>query len=236
MEVAAATGRLELLKLLLKYHAPVDPDSPLAERTSVGVPNPLSLAAYYNQTNAMQILVQAGAEVNRTDGRGFTALHWAVLSGTTEAAAWLLKHKADADQATARFDLRRLDLRQLGMGPPEQAKPGESPLHVAVLCGQTNLVRLLLQSGAAVNAVDGRGLTPLDLADRQRSMVGTFGADPMIQRGMRLFLQPLGVSQRPVARPGLSEEQRALITQLIQAAGGKHTDKIPGPGGRHERP
>ncbi|XP_075393450.1 ankyrin repeat domain-containing protein 27 isoform X1 [Tenrec ecaudatus] len=41
---------------------------------------------------------------------------------------------------------------------------GQTPLHVAALCGQSSLIDLLVSSGAVVNATDYHGSTPLHLA------------------------------------------------------------------------
>ena len=46
---------------------------------------------------AVQMLVEAGADVNRTNEAGFTALHGAAFRGLTEVAEYLVAQGADID-------------------------------------------------------------------------------------------------------------------------------------------
>ena len=229
--VAAAAGRTDILKLLLKNGAPVDATGPEGGKNPMGSRSPLHLAAFFNQTNAVKILTQAGATVNLTDRRGFTALHWAVMEGATEPAAWLLSHKAAVNQAVTRPDLGRAygPGPGLGMNGIGFQTIGETPLHLAVFRGQTNLVKLLLKVGADANALNAQGLTPLDLTDRQQFLMGL---DVMTENGMRTLLEPLGVSQSSPRNLDGRKEQNAVAAQLIKAAGGKHADRLPETNGR----
>ena len=64
-----------------------------------GVPEdmpPLVLAAALNDAAACERLVEEGAEVNGSDARGLTALHWAAAVGNVELCRRLLKAGADA--------------------------------------------------------------------------------------------------------------------------------------------
>jgi hypothetical protein len=83
------------------------------------------------------------------------------------------------------------------------------------------MVRLLLKSGADVNAVNENRLTPLDLADSLQPMT-PFGI-VMIQGGMLGLLEPLGVNQTPANPLRASREEQKSVAALIVAAGGKHS-------------
>ena len=93
-------------------------------------------------------LLDAGADVNVVDeGRGRTALHYAVLVGRedTETALWLIR-------------------RLLELGADPNPAPGETPLHLAAELGDGILAAALLEALADANAVDRRGRTALHIA------------------------------------------------------------------------
>jgi ankyrin repeat protein len=225
---AIRSGNLEALRRLVKALPQMVNESNQYRQT------PLRLAVLLHrsdmlevlETNGAKSLIQAGAQVNLTDGQGFTALHWAVMQGATESAAWLLSHRAAVNQPVLRLD------SEPGFVPgPRSAliggrfpTAGETPLHLAVYCGQTNLVKLLLKSGADANALDANRQTPLDLADQQLILPAL---DSRMENGMRLLLEPLGVSQLPPPATSGRREQNAVAAQLIKAAGGKHSERLP---------
>jgi hypothetical protein len=55
---------------------------------------PLMTAAERNSCAALRVLLKAGAAVNQTDEDGVSALHWAVIGGSYEAAELLLQRGA----------------------------------------------------------------------------------------------------------------------------------------------
>jgi hypothetical protein len=184
------------------------------------------VAAFYNQTNALALLIGAGAKVNQVDQGGFAPLHWATIRGATEAATLLLKQKADADLAIAQVEQRT----SASMGPDQGILMGDTPLHLAALCGETNILQLLLKSGADVNAVNRSQQTPLDLADSFRP-TSPFSI-VMIQRGMLRLLEPLGFNQTPANQFQLGREGKKEAAALIKSAGGKHSQNRQPFGGR----
>lgn len=86
---------------------------------------PLNWAAFDNRTDIIQVLIDAGADVNATNLSGFTPLHHAAESGSLEAAELLLKQGA------------KLELK---------AKNGYSPAEVAAIQDHRALVSLLTVS------------------------------------------------------------------------------------------
>jgi ankyrin repeat protein len=110
----------------------------------------LTWASRCNQVEAMDVLVQHGADVNANPHRG-TALLCAVWFDQVEAAAWLLDHGADPD------------LRH-GFGGGDHGE-GAVALHLAAQYGQLGCLQLLLDRGADATIVDeAHGSTPVGWA------------------------------------------------------------------------
>lgn len=81
--------------------------------------------------------------VSRSDPRGNTPLHFAVLDGQQNAVELLLTHKAEIDA---------------------KDHDGATPLHIAALEGHSGIVSVLLEHEADVNARNNLGATPLHMA------------------------------------------------------------------------
>src|SRR5262249_9547382 len=104
-----------------------------------------------------------GADVSRTDARGCTPLHLAVLEGNEELTRLLLSAGANPNA------------RIKDTAPEPQPCEGETPLHIAALRCSTNLMSALLAAGGHVNATKQDGLTPLGLLHSDRSIVAPGG-------------------------------------------------------------
>jgi ankyrin repeat protein len=105
----------------------------------------LTTAAASGQVKMLEILVEHGADVNRTDASWqiATALHAAAAGGHVEAARYLISQKAVVDA-------------------PGYEKA--TPLHTAAKEGTAAIVELLLASGADVNSRDASNYTALQKA------------------------------------------------------------------------
>jgi len=98
---AAETGRLQNLAWLLQNGADVNattaPAFELAEDGSASLfLTPVHVAATYGQVGALELLKQAGADLNSRRPDGTTALDLAQDAAQTEAATWLLNNGAMA--------------------------------------------------------------------------------------------------------------------------------------------
>ncbi len=141
---------------------------------------PLMAAAARDRADAVQMLLDAGADVGATDAVGHTALHWAAMRHAPGAAQRLIRAGADvqalddddtsplgAAGASGAVSVARV---LLGAGADANAADGGTPpLHRAIKTygesyGGAEMVAFLLASGADPNARDARGLTPLHRA------------------------------------------------------------------------
>jgi ankyrin repeat protein len=87
-------------------------------------------AVKMNDAKALEAFLIFGTEINCRDEGGRTPLHWAVIGGSSEAAAFLIAHGADLE---ARGD------------------DGQTPLEIAFDRGDNEIVDLLLQAGAELD-------------------------------------------------------------------------------------
>jgi len=111
--------------------------------------SPLMWAAFFGKDpTSLRLLLQHGANLQQKDQNGGTALHWAAINSTSEAAAVLLVAGADING---------------------KDNDGWTPLHKA--CGRDKMetVQMLLQHHANPNIRDNRVHTPLDEAMRRNA-------------------------------------------------------------------
>jgi ankyrin repeat protein len=121
MHVAASGGKPEVVELLLKLGADVDP------RRRTGRFTPLHDAANFGHFKNVQILLDAGAEVDAQDDHGRTPLWYAAGHSHRKIVELLLERGANVNLAPA-FDITTLEQ--------------------AALSGDETLVRRLLAAGA----------------------------------------------------------------------------------------
>jgi uncharacterized protein len=136
---AAATGRTTRLTELVRK------DSKLANTHSPDGFTPLGFAVFFGQPEAVQVLVNSGADVNipSRESMKVTPLASAAAANQTEIARLLIAHRANVNA---------------------RAASGHVPLHEASANGNVELVKLLIEKGADVNAKTDDGKTPLDFA------------------------------------------------------------------------
>jgi ankyrin repeat protein len=107
--------------------------------------SPLGLASFFGQKEAVELLLENGAEVNAAavNSQRVMPLHSAVAGPHFEIAKLLLEHGA------------LVNAEQEG---------GFTPLHGACQNGQVEMVKLLLDNGAEVNALSHEGRSALYFA------------------------------------------------------------------------
>jgi ankyrin repeat protein len=118
---AVVTGNLEAIRQHIKAGSDINVLEPSRAST------PLITAAYFGETEAAKILIDAGAELDYKNVDGSTALHTAAAFGKTETAKLLI-------DAGARLNI--------------QNNEGSTPLHTAAFFCRVEIVQALLEKGA----------------------------------------------------------------------------------------
>jgi Ankyrin repeats (3 copies)/Ankyrin repeats (many copies) len=154
----------------------------LAERPSQPEGTPLYYAAYYGFVGlAKQLIVAHGEDVNTKCGRSGSPLHAASGEGHVDVARLLLDHGADVNLRSGYGTMplgraymgRHLEVMRLLL---EHGADMETPddnafgtlLHDASFGGPAEVVHLLLQHNANVNARGHQNSIPLHFASRSR--------------------------------------------------------------------
>ena len=171
---AARKGDANKIKSLLQS------DPKLVSDKDKNGDTPLHIAALHGQVNAVQVLLDAGADVNarNNDGAFTPGDLWNILgaSGHPDPVALLTVHGVDANDmkngytplTLAVFSIRHKQIVQMlvakGADVNAQASSGATPLFWAVMRDQKDDVDFLLAHGANVNLADAYGDTILDIA------------------------------------------------------------------------
>lgn len=202
----------DVLELLLAFGA--DPDS----RDRAGLTPLMKAARHAHGMEACLLLISHGADVNavadeRHDFR--TVLHYAVLSGNLDIVNLLIKQGA------------RLNYDKL-----TQPFPKPSPLDLAILKGDSRLVKLLVDAGADVNRSSPLIGSPLHVACADNvanrleimSLLLDTGADP----NLKVYADDEegdgnGGQLRPVLAEYLASNEKptAAIVQLLLRYGAR---------------
>lgn len=173
--------------------------------------------------------LQSSVTVQPADGGGADGgLRFQVPPGLGETVA--AKAEVAEDTLEGRFvlaarngdtELVRALLADDGLSPDaEEARNGHRPLHQAAQAGQTEVVEILLDAGAAVDAVDGDGLTALMRA----------AGSAAVPVGRRLLDAGAAVNARsPVGDTPLTQVVGGAVLRHLLAGSGEENDDGPGP-------
>jgi ankyrin repeat protein len=171
-------GSREMLEVLLEAGADANWANPGGETL-------LMTAARTGRLDAVELLLERGAEVDRREGvRGQTALLWAVLGDHPDVVGVLLSRGAEIDRQTdvdipegmersiTRRDGTRATSGDIGAHGPGIYRPraiptpsgAMSPLLFAAREGNLPMVRLLVESGADLDLPSANGTPPMTVA------------------------------------------------------------------------
>ena len=137
LNVAAKRGRVAEIQELVGAGVDVNNTLGGAGRT------PLHWASQKGQLEAVELMLQLGANAATKDHSGQTALHWAASKGCAAVSKVLLAGGASISAAD---------------------KHANTPLHIASQSGHLSLVRLLLEEGANHKLTTSKHYTALDVA------------------------------------------------------------------------
>ena len=117
----------------------------------------------YHETASklVQLLVEAGANVEELSPLGYTPLAMACIYSWTDVISTLLRLGADID---ARSEVESDLVWRLSAPANAERASGQTPLMIAAGEGQSKSVELLLTHGCATNLVDSSGMTALHVA------------------------------------------------------------------------
>ncbi|CAE7391991.1 unnamed protein product [Symbiodinium natans] len=162
---------VEIATLLLEAGACKDlPSCDSKQRTALGQ------AVQGGNLDIVKLLLELGADMDLSNGRGTTPLMLAAAYGQLEIASLLLQAGVNADLAddqgitalmiaavTGDLDIGRL-LLEAGVNKDFAYPGGPTALMFAAREGQVEFVRLLLEAGATKDLTDNRGKTAAALA------------------------------------------------------------------------
>lgn len=153
--------RDEVLGFLLDHGAQVN-DTNNKNETAV------LFAAKAGQTHSIQFLVERGADPSIAASNGMTPLHECAFRKNADGVKFLLAQdgvKVEAETAEGETPLALAcaggDTTCIKLLLEKGASIEKGCLHAAARCGRENVVEMLLDKGADVNALDSKGRTAL---------------------------------------------------------------------------
>jgi len=129
----------------------------LVDDVSASGATALTMAALEGELAAVDLLLAHGADVNGVDGEHFSPLMLAAMAGHVDVVTTLIGRGA-------KIDLTQMTDDKKAGG---QSQSGRTALHWAAAQGESVAAKVLVDSGALVNALSTKKQTPLALACSQ---------------------------------------------------------------------
>jgi ankyrin repeat protein len=194
LAVACTSGNAAIIEQLLQ--AGEDANAVFTQ----GGDTALMTAARAGKVDAIRVLLNHGADVNKANARGQTPLMWAVADKNAAAAKLLIEKGANVNAHTnplpppgkldlifsapappggmtaLLFAVRQNDMESVkvllagGADLKQTAADGTTPLLIAIINAHRTLAKYLLDQGADPNMADDKGRTPLYAAIDMRNL------------------------------------------------------------------
>ena len=161
LRTAAHCGYNDLLKYLISKGNSVNLVLPGDNSTL------LHVAARNQRTETVKILLLQGAIVDSQDESGKTPLHVSAETGNIEAIKYIVEHQETVQSENELQHVvnpERTIKRRNFLNVPDI--DGNTPLHLGVAAGNTNIVSYLVSAGSESNICNVQGNNPLTLAAR----------------------------------------------------------------------
>ncbi len=185
---AVQNNRAEVVNILLKAGAKVD-----VRDKSKDTPLTLFLGSTRAKEPIIAIsLVDVGANVNlKRTPKEWSPLHWAVYKNWPELVKKILEKEGDVNE--------------------NENKNKNTPLHIAL---SETVGKLLIDNGAQVNAVNKKGLSPLESALTIVPSAEELGSSTMAAKDLCKLLIEEGADCNKIASNGLSVLMNAISQKL----------------------
>lgn len=130
---------------------------------------PLHLAALVKSVEIAKVLIDAGAQIDRTNAHGETALIGCISSGSVEVAEYLISEGASLNGSEKRrsplemcIGLGNLDMFSILVKAGATVIP--SLVYIAIVNGRQKSLEFLVDNGVSIDLVDENGMTLLHVA------------------------------------------------------------------------
>jgi ankyrin repeat protein len=174
--------------------------------------NPLSLAAMYGRLEIFKILLDNGADLNKLSA-GATPLHYAARYKSEGIVKYILSRGINAN---VRDDFQRTPLYYAIDSRMYDFKPGPGNPE------RDRIIRLLMESGADINAVDKNLETPLTYSIIQKEiMLASMFVDKGAIINIKNYQNETALSRLiltliSLEEPGLQQDSLKLMEKLIK--------------------
>ncbi|XP_050060962.1 ankyrin repeat domain-containing protein 6-like isoform X2 [Aphis gossypii] len=173
VQIAAAEGHLDVLRLLLRHDANVNLHDNLHGNTA------LHEASWKGYSKTVALLASSGSDLDRKNYGGSSALHLCCQNGHNQSCRELLLAGCDPDvqnnygdtplHTSARYGhagvLRILISAQCKVS--EQNKNGDTVLHIAAAMARKKLTKIILQAKCNTTLKNKQNETARDIAERK---------------------------------------------------------------------
>lgn len=124
--------------------------------------SPLNIAVDYYQEGAVEFLIARGADVNLLSREKRTPLHHTSLSSCNyySIGAYYCDIKKELATKNPALSCAKI-LVENGADVDARDSFGMTALHLAAICGNTDLVKYLVEKNASIDVKDNEGSTPL---------------------------------------------------------------------------